>query len=122
MESIYGPSNVPSVEHIHPHKLAVFLGILAIGHQRSVDFETPQGLNLNAERYYVLSCAALSLAPIMAEAMCATVQALFLIDRYVWSSTRRACEELWLLIGVMARVALRVSRRRIGYHLVPSLT
>ncbi|EKM49978.1 uncharacterized protein PHACADRAFT_213749 [Phanerochaete carnosa HHB-10118-sp] len=112
--SIYGSSNVPSVEHVHPHKLAVFLGILAIGHQRSVDFETSQGLNLNAERYYVLSCAALCLTPIMAEAMCATVQALFLVDRYVWSSTRRACEELWLLIGVMARVALRIGLHRDG--------
>ena len=97
-----------SVGSIHPHRLALFFGIMAIGHQRSIDFATANGVNLNAERYYVVTCAALSLAPMIAEAMCATVQALFLVMSYLGCGTRRGCEESWLLIGMMARVAFRV--------------
>lgn len=108
IDKIYGPAHMPTLSNIHPHRLALFFGIMAIGHQRSVDFATAGGLNLNAERHYVLACAALSLAPIIAEAMCATVQALFLILCYLGCGSRRGCEESWLLIGIVARVGFRV--------------
>ena len=122
IDKIYGPTNMPSLGNIHPHRLALFFGIMAIGHQRSVEFATAGGLNLNAERYYVLACAALSLAPIIAEAMCATVQALFLVLCYLGCGTRRACEESWLLIGVMARVGFRVRSRLIAISVYRDLT
>ena len=114
VDAIYGQGNTTSVERIHPHRLAAFLAVLAIGTQRSVEFSTPAGLNLNAERYYVLTCAALSLAPIITEAMCATVQAMFLINCYLVSNTRKACEESWLTIGLMARLAVRVRRASVS--------
>ena len=110
IDKIYDTSSEPNAGGVHPHRLALFFAILAIGHQRSADFATSAGggLNLSAERYYVLACAALSLAPLAAEAMTASVQALFLILCYLGCGTRRGCEESWLLIGIMARVGLRV--------------
>lgn len=108
MDKIYGQSNMPSVERVHPHRLALFLAVLAIGHQRSVSFNAGGGINLNAERYHVLACAALSLAPVIAEAMCATIQALYCINCFLGCGARRTCEESWLLIGLMARIAFRV--------------
>ncbi|KIP10047.1 hypothetical protein PHLGIDRAFT_125875, partial [Phlebiopsis gigantea 11061_1 CR5-6] len=116
IDEIYGTSGEPNAGGVHAHRLALFFAILAIGHQRSVDFTTSAGggLNRSAERYYVLACAALSLAPLIAEAMAASVQTLFLVLCYLGCGTRRGCEESWLLIGVMARVGFRIGLHRDG--------
>jgi hypothetical protein len=122
IDKIYKQSNMPNIELIHPHKLALFLAVMMIGTQHSVEFATLGGLNLNAERYYVLTCAALSLAPIIAEGMCATVQALFLVNCHLYSNSREGNEESWLIIGIMARIALKVCRLFRFSDCCPSLT
>ena len=64
---------------------------------------------MQSERYHALSCAALSLAPIISEAMCATVQALFLSNAFLFTTVRVASEECWILVGLCGRLAYRVS-------------
>ena len=103
-DRIYGYGDVPRLEYIHPHQLAVFFGVMSMGVVRvdTSDF-------MQAERYHALSCAALSLAPIISEAMCATVQALFLSNAFLFTTVRVASEECWILVGLCGRLAYRVS-------------
>lgn len=61
-----------------------------------------------AERYHALSCAALSLAPILSEAMCATIQALFLCNAFLDTNARVASEECWIMVGLCGRLAYAV--------------
>ena len=92
------------MEHIHAHRLAVFFGMMATGVSRSFE---PDAM-MQAERYYVLACAALALTPLIAEAMAATIQGLFLINAFLCTTTRVSSEESWLLIGLCGRLAFRV--------------
>ena len=103
---IYGQSNMPRIDAIHPHRLSLFLGMMAIGTAHSGNVAAV--MNPAAERFLILACAALSLSPILAEAMTATVQALYMINGYLFTSTRVGCEEGWILIGIMARIGDRV--------------
>lgn len=64
---------------------------------------------MQAERYHAMSCAAISLAPIISEAMCATIQALFLCNAFLFTSVRVASEECWLIVGLCGRLSYRVS-------------
>ncbi|KAJ3528064.1 hypothetical protein NM688_g8044 [Phlebia brevispora] len=107
---VYGASDVPTVDHIHPHRLSVFFGVMAIG--ASLSFEPnacPQ-----AGKYYILACSALSLAPLISEAMVPTIQALFLINAFLHSNNRASAEESWLLTGLSGRLILRTGLHRDG--------
>lgn len=112
LDRIYCVPDSPSVDHIHPHRLSVFFSVMAIGVSRSFEPTAVQ----QAEMYYVLACSALSLCPLISEAMVATVQAVFLVNAFLCTSTRVSTEESWLLIGLCGRLAFRVG------ILVPSLT
>ena len=107
LDSIYGPSDYRTVDHIHPHRLAVFFGLMATGVSRSFEPDAMQ----QAERYHVLACAALSLTPLIAEAMTATIQAVFLINAFLCTTILVSVEESWLLIGLCARLAYRVRKQ-----------
>lgn len=102
---VYGYSQIPTVESIHPHRLALLFGILSLASLQKVGC----GLrDLSAKRYYILACSAISLAPIISEASCATIQAIFTCHTFLHSSDRGASEENWLLSGIMSRLAYRV--------------
>src|ERR1700722_15036612 len=55
-----------------------------------------------------LPCAALSLDPIVQEVTCATVQALFMMIRFIYDSYRASSETRWLLTGLCTRVTQTV--------------
>ncbi|KAJ3527260.1 hypothetical protein NM688_g8153 [Phlebia brevispora] len=110
-DRIYGYGEVPCLNYIHPHKLAVFFAVMALGVMRIATADTMQ-----AERYHVLSCAALSLVPVISEAMCATIQALFLINAFLFTTVRVASEESWLLVGLCGRLSYRIGLHRDGTH------
>ena len=59
--------------------------------------------------FYILACSALSLTPIIAEAMVPTIQAIFLIKAFLHNSNRVSAEESWLLTGLIGRLVFRVS-------------
>ena len=103
-DRIYGYNEVPNLDYIHPHKLAVFFGVLSLGVRRIDAADTIQ-----SERYHALSCAALSLAPLISEAMCATIQALYIANAFLYTTVRVASEECWLLVGLCGRLSYRVS-------------
>ncbi|KAF7798671.1 hypothetical protein EIP86_009895 [Pleurotus ostreatoroseus] len=63
-------------------------------------------------KYYVLACAALSLVPIIAEAMVPTIQAIFLVNSFLHNNNRVSAEESWLLTGLIGRLAFRTVLRQ----------
>lgn len=103
-DRMYGCNEIPTLDYIHPHKLAVFFGIMSLGVMRIDAADTIQ-----SKRYHTLSCAALSLAPIISEAMCATIQALYLANAFLFTTVHVASEECWLLVGLCGRLGYRVS-------------
>lgn len=98
---IYGTTGYPSVDLIHSHRLAVFFVVLASG---AIHDGHPSATIL-AQQYHALSRAALSLDSIIRDANSATVQALFMIIRFIHASDAKSGEERWLLGGVCAKVA-----------------
>lgn len=105
MEPIYGTTPFASLDAIHPHRLSVFFILLASG----IYYDSHPSAPILAQQYHVLSRAALSLGSILQEANCATVQALFMILRFIFITDRINNEERWLLGGLCARVAQIVS-------------
>lgn len=106
LEPLYGHF-APNLDRIHSHALSVFFILLASG--RLYD-SMPSTLFI-AEQYYALARAALSLDPILNEATCWTVQALFMSIGYIFQSNRTSNEARWLLTGLTARAAQIVSGR-----------
>ncbi|KAG5637746.1 hypothetical protein H0H81_003384 [Sphagnurus paluster] len=97
---IYGADGYASTDAIHSHRLAVFFMILANGNLYDSHCDT-----LAAEQYYALARAALSVDSILVEVTCATVQALFLVFRFIYNSSQADKEERWMLTGLATRVA-----------------
>jgi hypothetical protein len=102
---IYGSTGTASVDTIHSHRLSVFFILLASG----CTYDAHHSATLSAERYYALSRAALALDSILQEATCATVQALFMMVRYIYISDCTGYENRWLLFGICTRVAQMVN-------------
>ncbi|KAG5338430.1 hypothetical protein C0989_007314 [Termitomyces sp. Mn162] len=102
---IYGSEGYPSTDALHSHRLAVFFMVLANGNL--YDESQPKAAAV-AEQYYALARAAFSLDSILVEATCATVQALFLVFRFVYNSSQSDKEERWLLTGLTTRIAQTV--------------
>ncbi len=115
LQRIYGFPRVPSVGQVHPHRLAVFFGVMAIG--ASLSFE-PNASDQGGS-FYVLACSALSLVPMIAEAMVPTIQAIFLIKAYLHNSNRVSAEESWLLTGLIGRLVFRVSASLLKFSVLP---
>ncbi|KAH8104133.1 fungal-specific transcription factor domain-containing protein [Cristinia sonorae] len=97
--SIYD-SGYPIIEHIHPHKLSVFFSLMALGAAFS-----PEPVSMEREQYHALACAMISLEPITRGVTCSTVQAFFLIVRFLYSTVRTAGEDCWILFGMCVRVS-----------------
>ncbi|KAG6815799.1 hypothetical protein H0H87_011243 [Tephrocybe sp. NHM501043] len=117
---IYGSEGYPSTDALHSHRLAVFFMILANGNLYDESHSDPFTV---AEVYYALARAALSLDSILVEVTCATVQALFLVFRFIYNSSQSDKEERWLLTGLATRVAQTIGLRmclRSGH--IPALT
>lgn len=105
LKPIYDTTVFPSLDNIHPHRLSVFFILLACG----IYFEDHPSATVLAEQYQVLARAAFSLNTILRDANCATIQAMFLIMRFIFISDRSNNEERWLLGGLCARAAQIVS-------------
>lgn len=118
IDGIYGYVQGLNVQAIHPHRLALLFGILSVGSLRNMECGLSE---INATRYHVLACSAISLAPIISEASCVTVQAIFTIHAFLASKIRGASEENWLLVGIMTRLGHRVSCLRTFSSLYLSL-
>ncbi|KAF9005897.1 fungal-specific transcription factor domain-containing protein [Cyathus striatus] len=108
MEPIYGNSGYANVDSVHSHRLAVFFILLANG----VLYDRDHSAHDLAKQYHALSRAALSLDSVLVEATCATVQALFLMFRFIYNSDRSSNEERWLLTGLSARLAQTIGLQR----------
>lgn len=92
-------------EELHSHQLALIYLVLAIGSHLGTDIDGKS----EGEKYYLLSCAAMSLNPIVKESTSASLQALFVMVQYFNCVDSPACERRWLLSGVMYRLAYSVS-------------
>ena len=64
---------------------------------------------LLSEQYHALAQAALSIEPLLTEVTASTVQALFMMVRFIYNSDRRSNEARWILNGLCARLAQSVS-------------
>ena len=106
LHRIYASSETPTIDQIHPHRLAVFFAVVAIGASLNPEPSADQ----QGGKYYVLACAALSLVPIIAEAMVPTIQAIFMINSFLHNNNRVSAEESWLLTGLVGRLAFRVCK------------
>lgn len=102
---IYGNIGLTSLDTIHAHRLAVFFMTMATG----VWFDNHPSATILAHQYHALARAALSVVSIIQEATCATVQALFMIIRFIYLTERSNNEERWILGGLCARIAQAVS-------------
>ncbi|GLB41965.1 putative fungal specific transcription factor [Lyophyllum shimeji] len=108
LEPIYGTNEYPATNALHSHKLAVFFMILANG----TLYDAHPSATTLAEQYYALARAALSLDSVLLEVTCATVQALFLVFRFVYDASQADKEERWLLTGLTTRIAHTIGLQR----------
>ncbi|KIK09061.1 hypothetical protein K443DRAFT_672096 [Laccaria amethystina LaAM-08-1] len=108
LDLIYGTTGFPSLDTLHSHRLSVFFILLANG---MVFDSHPSSPNLGRQ-YHALARAALSLDSILLEATCATVQALFLMFRFIYNADRSCNEERWLLTGLSARLSQTIGLQR----------
>lgn len=92
---------LPSLDFIHPHRLAIFFAILAHG----VSHTQESSASLVQEQYLALAEAALSIEPIIRGVTCSTIQAFYCIVRFLNSTVRGAADECWLLFGMCVRIA-----------------
>ncbi|KAF8892108.1 hypothetical protein BD779DRAFT_1437104 [Infundibulicybe gibba] len=104
LDTIYGNSGYANLDNIHGHRLSAFFIVLANG----ILYDTHPSSPTISEQYHALARAAMSLDSMLNEATCATVQALFMMFRFIYNSDRSSNEERWLLTGMCARVAQSV--------------
>ncbi|TFK32802.1 fungal-specific transcription factor domain-containing protein [Crucibulum laeve] len=117
LDPIYGTTGYANLNTLHSHRLALFFILLANG----VLYDTHPSAVPMAKQFHALARAALSLDSILVEATCATVQALFLMFRFIYNSDRSSNEERWLLTGLCARLAQTIGLQRdsAGWNLPP---
>ncbi|KAF8920617.1 fungal-specific transcription factor domain-containing protein [Mucidula mucida] len=111
---------VPGFTHlntIHAHKLAVFFLMMGDG----VLYDPSPDAKLLAEQYHALAQAAISIEPLLLEVTSATVQALFMMVRFIYNSDRKSNEARWVLNGLCARLAQSIGLHRdsSGWNLDP---
>lgn len=124
----------PIWDLLHPHQLAVFFLIMAIG-ELCDDFDSdssksweqhngspPQWRNIVAERYYALACASFALDPMTNVTTCSTIQALFIKNFYLSLTERTCSERRWLVTGLTVRMSETVSKGRLLRSSSRSLT
>lgn len=102
---LYFAPGFTTLNTIHAHKLAVFF--MAMGDGVLYD-SSPDSAYLS-EQYHALAQAAISIEPLLIEATSATVQALFMMFRFIYNSDRKSNEARWILTGLCGRLAQSVS-------------
>ncbi|KAK0457651.1 uncharacterized protein EV420DRAFT_1546715 [Desarmillaria tabescens] len=112
---LYFAPGFTTLETIHAHKLAVFF--MAMGDGVLYD-SSPDSAYLS-EQYHALAQAAMSIEPLLMEATSATVQALFMMFRFIYNSDRKSNETRWILAGLCGRIAQSVNRDSSGWNLNP---
>lgn len=109
VDAIY-TTGYPIIDTVHPHKLSVFFSLMAQG----LSFSREASAALVQEQYHALACAMLSLDPITRGVTVSTVQAFFLIVRFLNSTVRTAAEDCWILFGICVRVSQTVCHTVLG--------
>ncbi|KAH6916233.1 fungal-specific transcription factor domain-containing protein, partial [Coprinopsis sp. MPI-PUGE-AT-0042] len=97
------------LDMLHSHRIAVFFIVLANG---SMFDDTDPNRDYATRLYHALARAAFALDSIFIDATTATVQALFLIVRFIYNSDRDRNEERWLITGLNCRIAHMIGLQR----------
>ncbi|TCD70534.1 hypothetical protein EIP91_002880 [Steccherinum ochraceum] len=95
-----------------PHRLGLFLMILAIGCK--VDVNAHNSGEADAERYHHLARVALCEVPVMDDTSFDAVLALFFMEWYLlmFSDEKKAVEYAWGIMGLMTKLALSIGLHR----------
>lgn len=101
LSPIYGSMGNIALDIIHPHRLSVFFIVMGSG----TLYDSSPSAKMIAQQFQALARAAFSLEPIMEECTSATVQALFLIVRFIYVAHRLNTEIRWLLNGLVGRLS-----------------
>ncbi|KAL0579153.1 hypothetical protein V5O48_002834 [Marasmius crinis-equi] len=118
IESFNSSQSPPPIEDedslpISPHRLAVLFFVLAIGAQ--VDLASPP-FSVDAENYFVLGKACLSLRSVFSSKELETVQALALASIFLnHGGPRNSLETAWTMLGLCVKLVHRVSIRSMFY-------
>lgn len=114
---LYFAPGFVTLNAIHAHKLAVFFMTMGDG---VLHDSSPDSAYL-AEQYHALAQAAISIEPLLMEATSATVQALFMMFRFIYNSDRKSNEARWILTGLCIRLAQSIGLHRdsSGWNLDP---
>ena len=86
--------------NFEPHRLSVFFIVLGIG----ALFDSHPSARRIAEQYHAFSCAAFSLESIVGGATCTSIQALFLMAHFLFTTDRSGGERRWLVTGLTAKL------------------
>ncbi|KAG2011562.1 hypothetical protein CC2G_011664 [Coprinopsis cinerea AmutBmut pab1-1] len=102
-----------------PEGITIQTSSIILANGAVFDQQEEKTSDLAARTYSALARAAFSLDPILVEATCATVQALFLIVRFIYNADRDRNEERWLITGLNCRLAHMVKRDSASWNLPP---
>jgi hypothetical protein len=109
LEPLYSSVNDPvAFVHFEPHRLSVFFMVLGIG----ALFDPHPDARITAEQYHAFACATFSLESIVGGATCASIQALLMIEHFLFSTDRSGNERRWLLGGLCTKVIHMVNQSR----------
>lgn len=105
LNPLYGTPGFANLKYIHSDHLTIFFVALAEG----ASFDSHPAAQTTSHQYYTLARAAFSLSQISDKATTATVQALFMLIRLLYNFDPKWNEKRWLLLGICAKLVLRVS-------------
>ena len=109
LDPLYSSVNDPvTFVHYEPHRLSVFFMVLGIG----VLFDPHPNARITAEQYHAFACATFSLESIVGGATCASIQALLMMEHFLFSTDRSGNQRRWLLSGLCTKVAHMVNQSR----------
>jgi len=110
LEPLYASINDPVIfVHFEPHRLSVFFMVLAIG----ALFDPHPNARITAEQHHAFACATFSLESIVGGATCASIQALLMMEHFLFSTDRSGNERRWLLNGLCTKVIHMVNQSRL---------
>lgn len=104
LEPIYDASGYAKLDTLHSHHIAVFFIMMANG----IVYDSHPSAVVISGQYHALARAALSLDSLLQEVTCATVQALYMIVRFMYVQDRASNEERWILSGLCSRLCQTV--------------
>ncbi|TRM60171.1 hypothetical protein BD626DRAFT_505706 [Schizophyllum amplum] len=112
LQPLYSALEQDDIGPVHAHKLSLFFAMIGVG--ALFDKTDPNGTNWMAPRYIYLSRGVLSFHSMLQEVTCATVQAVFLIVRFMYRTVpqQRRNEERWVLLGLCSRLASIIGLQR----------